>query len=128
MDLQKQYDAAIAALAQQDEIKVTDLILAALGDAVGEVIDEQRLSLYLHRISVRQYPEGVFIIALDAKQKTDDHPGTFGRVLMGFSEAELKPVPGGGWKLVRQMYDARQALLFELNKRPLPPLPLDFFG
>ncbi|MDF7809929.1 hypothetical protein [Hymenobacter sp. YC55] len=116
MDLQRQFEAALAEVARQDEIKLTELIFAAIGDAVGRVVGESNWRDFLPRISVRQYPDGVFILALDAEPETEHRRGTYGRVLMGFGEAELKPTPAG-WKVVRDLYDAQQALAYELRQQ-----------
>jgi hypothetical protein len=87
-------------------------LLAALVLA-GQPVTEETLPAYGPRLSMRRYPAGAVIVALDAGDKTLHGPGVFGTVLFGLGEPVVSLFDG--LKITRPILSAQQALAYEVG-------------
>lgn len=108
----------ISKVMAEDNRWLTDHLCSCLSTFVasGLPVTEQDLPQYLPRLTLRQYPDGTMIMAIDAKE------GKIGQPLFGFGEGSLQPTPAGEWKWLRPVLTSVQALSYELRRRHITSL------
>jgi hypothetical protein len=109
-------------LQEDEQAWFTRLLVESLQLAGESEASADTLPDYAGRLSMRRYPEGVLIVALDSKPIGEGPGVTRGRVLFGVGEPLVQVGPGP-LQITRPLLTWQQALAFELGKVKFPDEP-----
>jgi hypothetical protein len=119
--------ATVAAVAEQlasdEQAWFTRHLVEGL-QLAGEPATAENLADYGPRLSMRRYPSGVVVVALDAEQLGEGR-STLGRQLFALGEPTVRSYPGP-LQITRPILSGQQALAYELSLKKYPPEAFEY--